>query len=558
MAENINKFLDYSGLQILWSRIDSLFVRKESGKGLSDQNYTIDEKNKLASVAEGAQVNVIESVAVKPGDDATVGTILPMQGKTAILTMETDLTKVTADANPLHAASAMAVKDYVDGKISDVSNQITQKNVSAEGDTYVAASASGNKVTVVTSQAVKDAADKAAQTAEGDDYVSAFISNKALTVSTNVSTDIANAAANKLADAQAVKTYVEDQIAKTHVGAEGDNSLIDAEVVAAEGKGNTVKVSATQSLINAVSAANSAVQKVTILGQELTDGGSLTADQAKDALGLGSAAYASLDTAVTDNAVGAIQTKAVKSYIDDAIDEVKDLVTAATQFIGVADEAIVPGVGGTGSIIKVDSQDVEAGAGDIAMFGTSEYIWDGNKWVLLGDVTAQDQAISDINGVLDELKAKDLEIDGKINGINSSIADINSTIEENEKTTAGALNDINSRLDGVAGSAGSALQSVAGSTYIDVTDKSNNSQTISAKMQEVATADASKKGIAEASDVKLYVDGKINDLSNETSSNSTAEITKVATSVTQTAGKVTVQYTEFVALTQTEIESLCN
>lgn len=40
------------------------FVAKEEGKGLSANDYTTEEKNKLAGIAEQAQVNVIEAVKV--------------------------------------------------------------------------------------------------------------------------------------------------------------------------------------------------------------------------------------------------------------------------------------------------------------------------------------------------------------------------------------------------------------------------------------------------------------------------------------------------------------
>ena len=39
-------------------------VDKVAGKGLSEADYTNTEKNKLAGVAEGAQVNVLEAVKV--------------------------------------------------------------------------------------------------------------------------------------------------------------------------------------------------------------------------------------------------------------------------------------------------------------------------------------------------------------------------------------------------------------------------------------------------------------------------------------------------------------
>lgn len=49
------------------SQVDSKLankVDKVSGKGLSTNDYTTDEKNKLAAIASGAQVNVIEKVSV--------------------------------------------------------------------------------------------------------------------------------------------------------------------------------------------------------------------------------------------------------------------------------------------------------------------------------------------------------------------------------------------------------------------------------------------------------------------------------------------------------------
>ena len=41
---------------------DATFVAKESGKGLSSNDYTTAEKNKLAGIAVGAQVNTIETI----------------------------------------------------------------------------------------------------------------------------------------------------------------------------------------------------------------------------------------------------------------------------------------------------------------------------------------------------------------------------------------------------------------------------------------------------------------------------------------------------------------
>ena len=49
-----------------WSK--GLFVQKEQGKGLSSNDYTTTEKNKLSGVATGAQVNVLEAVQINGTD----------------------------------------------------------------------------------------------------------------------------------------------------------------------------------------------------------------------------------------------------------------------------------------------------------------------------------------------------------------------------------------------------------------------------------------------------------------------------------------------------------
>ena len=76
------KFLDENGLLYLWSKIKSAFVSKETGKGLSSNDYTTTEKNKLTGVATGAQVNVIESVKVN-------GTALSVANKAVDVTVPT-------------------------------------------------------------------------------------------------------------------------------------------------------------------------------------------------------------------------------------------------------------------------------------------------------------------------------------------------------------------------------------------------------------------------------------------------------------------------------------
>lgn len=68
------------------------------------------------------------------------------------------------------------------------------------------------------------------------------------------------------------------------------------------------------------------------------------------------------------------------------------------------------------------------------------------------------------------------------------------------------------KLQDAVASAESALQSIGKSgDYINVTTKTDNSQTVSLTVQEVATADATHKGLAETSDIKNYIDTKVSD-----------------------------------------------
>ena len=67
-------FLDTTGVGLLWAKIKLLLadkVDKETGKGLSSNDYTAEEKTKLANVATGAQVNVLEGIQ-KNGQTVTI------------------------------------------------------------------------------------------------------------------------------------------------------------------------------------------------------------------------------------------------------------------------------------------------------------------------------------------------------------------------------------------------------------------------------------------------------------------------------------------------------
>lgn len=150
-----NKYLDNDGLLYLWQKIKATFagqddvpaksttpplmdgtasagsstsyaagdhvhpsdttkVDKVEGKGLSTNDYTTAEKNKLSGIDTGAEVNVIESVKVN-------GTALTVTGKAVDVTVPTKTSDLTNDSGYIteadvpEGASASTATPLMDG-----------------------------------------------------------------------------------------------------------------------------------------------------------------------------------------------------------------------------------------------------------------------------------------------------------------------------------------------------------------------------------------------------------------------------------------------------------
>ena len=123
-----NKYLDYDGLIYYHSKVKGLLggkVDKVTGKGLSTNDYTTAEKNKLAGIAAGAEVNVQSNWnETNTGADAY------------ILNKPTKLSQFTNDGDGT-AGSAYATEEYVDEnggkidviKVNGTAQTITDKTV---------------------------------------------------------------------------------------------------------------------------------------------------------------------------------------------------------------------------------------------------------------------------------------------------------------------------------------------------------------------------------------------------------------------------------------------
>ena len=123
-----NKLLDENRLAQLWALIKGKFVQAETGKGLSTNDFTTDEKNKLSNIEAGANENIIEGIAVNNVD------ITPVNKRVNLVvpTKVSDLTNDEKFQTDTEVASAIAGSGYqanvietvkVNGNILDVDSK---------------------------------------------------------------------------------------------------------------------------------------------------------------------------------------------------------------------------------------------------------------------------------------------------------------------------------------------------------------------------------------------------------------------------------------------------
>lgn len=121
------EYLDKSGLTVLINKIKTALngkVDAVSGKGLSTNDYTSAEKQKLSGIASGAQANVIESVKVN-------GTKLTPSSKAVDVTVPTKVSQLTNDSG---FQTSTQVDSIVTGKGYQTQTQVQSLINSAVGN----------------------------------------------------------------------------------------------------------------------------------------------------------------------------------------------------------------------------------------------------------------------------------------------------------------------------------------------------------------------------------------------------------------------------------------
>lgn len=121
------EYLDKSGLTLLISKIKAALGGKVdvvSGKGLSTNDYTSAEKQKLSGIASGAQVNVIESIKVN-------GTKVEPSSKAVDISVPTKVSQLTNDSR---FQTSTQVDSIVTGKGYQTQSQVQSLINSAVGN----------------------------------------------------------------------------------------------------------------------------------------------------------------------------------------------------------------------------------------------------------------------------------------------------------------------------------------------------------------------------------------------------------------------------------------
>lgn len=130
-------YLDKTGLALVWEKIKNALtgkVDKVDGKGLSTNDYTSDEKTKLAGIETGAQVNILEGIQ-KNGTNVTI------TNKIANITIPTNTNELTngagfqtaSEVNALISSALTTVMDYK-GTVATVADLPATGN--KNGDVY--------------------------------------------------------------------------------------------------------------------------------------------------------------------------------------------------------------------------------------------------------------------------------------------------------------------------------------------------------------------------------------------------------------------------------------
>ncbi|MGM9571240.1 MAG: hypothetical protein ACI3ZR_03385 [bacterium] len=135
----MSKFLTLSGLEYYHDKSKGVFVEKEDGKGLSTNDFTIGEKNKLAGIAEGATKTLVDDAlstsSTNPAQNKLVTEELNKKAPLASPALTGTPTAPTPDAsvNDTQIATTAFVQSLINSKIAAADAMIFKGTIGAGG-----------------------------------------------------------------------------------------------------------------------------------------------------------------------------------------------------------------------------------------------------------------------------------------------------------------------------------------------------------------------------------------------------------------------------------------
>lgn len=137
-----DKFIKLAQLSHFYDKTKEVFVAKETGKGLSTNDFTTDEKTKLAGIADGANKYVLPAATtsalggVKGGGNVAIS-------NAGVMSVDLSAYQKTADADAKYYTQASAKTD-LDTKVNKVSGKgLSTNDYTTEEKTKLAGVAEG-------------------------------------------------------------------------------------------------------------------------------------------------------------------------------------------------------------------------------------------------------------------------------------------------------------------------------------------------------------------------------------------------------------------------------
>lgn len=368
-------YLDKTGLALVWEKIKNGLsgkVDKVDGKGLSTNDYTSDEKTKLANVASGAQVNVLEGIQ-KNGTNVTI------TNKIANITVPTATSDLTNDSGFIttadipEGAAASTSTPLMDGTASvgtelafargdhrhptDTSRASASDLSALDGrvEDLEEAVGTGGSVDTKISNAINDLDSSiAAETSKA--IASVTVTNGKITGSTKVTIptnndQLINGAGYQTASDVATAIEGKADSATTIAGYGITDAYTKTEVDSAISAGASTAIQSLDSSIAATS--NQAISAVTITDGKISASSKVTIPTNNNQLtnGAGYQTASDVSTAINTALSAAMTYKGTKAIVD-----------------------VLPTTGNkTGDVWHVTADG-------------GEYAWDGTNWQELGSV----------------------------------------------------------------------------------------------------------------------------------------------------------------------------